>query len=197
LKKIVVVMMALMVAVAFAGMAFAAVGHVGHVNSDSTVVVDFTSPTAQDIDVENGSIISVISVTKEEIEEYLPSFSFVGGLPADKTYEMTVHNAVTLNVTGYDPNIPMKFDFTAVDGDWTGVMVERTEGDVFDYFPKEGDGFITIETPSDYFSESGILFVELEEVPTSTGGGGDSGCSLGMLSPFALLLAVPLVLLRK
>jgi len=186
-----------MVTVAFAGLAFAAVGHVGHVDSDSTVVVDFTSPTAQKIEVENGSINNVISVTKEDVETDLPSFSFVGGLPADKTYEMTVYNAVLLDVDVTDYDAPLILDFTAVEGDWTGVMVEGAVEYAFDYFPKEGEGLITIENPRDYFSESAILFVELKEVPTSTGGGGGSGCSLGMLSPFALLLAVPLVLLRK
>jgi len=195
--------MALMVAVAFAGMAFA-VGHVGHVDENN--VVDYTPVSIDQIDVNEGDF-SITPITPDEVKNNIGNVAFVG-LPEDASYTLTVHNATFIEFSEFAS--PLVFSFSNVPGDWTGIMIEKkNEEDVFQYFPKEPDGSVIIDNPEDFFTKvilnqaieeegSAILFVELkEESEPVSGGGGGGGCSLGMLSPFALLLAVPLVLLRK
>lgn len=205
MKKVVLFAVSVLVVIAFASAGMAEVGHVGHVDEDVTVVTDFEEVSSDDVGITGGTITSFDQEdpSDEDVDSFVGSiqdgtFVFVD-LPEDTTYNVTITNAVKLDISHTGAAIVL--DFSAVPGTWTGVMIrEKAPNEArCHYFAKDADGKITIDDPDLFFTENEVVFIELEEASstTTTSGGGGGGCNAGAFSPLMGLLALPLMFMLK
>lgn len=195
LKRLVVALMIMVMTLAFAGVAFAEVGHVGHVDADDYQEIDSGDltfdPPVDDIEV----IVSVPNIAPDKI-----NMQEVGA------YDVILLAGVKMGFDGpVTGELTITYGGSQISPD--GILIYNYTTEVYDYFPMDDNNQVTIPDGSDYVQpevtsgmapsipsySAEVFFVDTERVD----GSGGSGCSLGMMSPLALLLAVPLVLLRR
>jgi len=197
-KKSVFFIIPVIVVLVFASMGAAAdAGHVGHV-SDVTIPDAFEDVTSDDVDVAGASIDYFIQMEPGSLDYFAEgvdsgTFFFVG-LSEDLAYTLLVINAITIDVSNYGSSTSIVFDFSGISGNWTGIMLRQKGTDTYSYFEKDSNGNVTVTNPGLFFTSNDIIFVDVESLHPSSGGG---GCSLGMVSPLMGLLFIPLAFLLK
>jgi len=200
LRKILLLGLSLMSMLALCGVGFAAVGHVGHVDEDNFQEVESDDIIFDPDEIACVCMTSAPSLTADDIN-----------MQESGTYDVIILSGVIPAWDGPRTN-QMKIDVSATGLNPDGILIFNNDSGVYDYYPVV-DGVATVPNIEDYLSpvapsgssiepsvsqySTEVLLVNAEEESSTGGGGGGGGCSLGLLSPFALLLAVPLVLLRK
>jgi len=177
------------------GTAFAAVGHV---DEDAWVTCKEITGICS-ADCTEGFTLIIENADSGDVKAEFEGVPKVGQ-DGDIRHIFAVFSADLTGTSSDD----LKIGFCNVDGwnydiDYLWIEQHDSDGDGnWHPFKISEDTCIIIpnEDIDKYFSSNFMVAAEKAQTQP-VGGGGGGGCSLGMLSPFALLLAVPLVLLRK